>query len=122
MMKHFDMEEFACKCCGELPANGMNPVLLEALDLLREEYGKPIYVSSGWRCPSHNAAVGGVPDSQHVLGNAADIYVDGDYEEFYNLVLDMELFDGVGHYPTQEFVHVDMRLNGIAPNEYQWEG
>lgn len=121
-MKYFDMEEFACKCCGELPADGMNLVLLAALDQLREEYGKPIYVSSGWRCPSHNAEVGGVSNSQHVLGNAADIYVDGDYEEFYNLVLDMGLFDGVGHYPNDEFVHVDMRLNGVAPNEYQWEG
>ena len=120
-MKHFVLEEFQCKCCRELPVDGMNPVLLEALDQLREEYGKPIYVSCGYRCPSHNAEVGGVSNSQHLLGNAADIYVDGNYEDFYNLVLDSGLFDGVGSYPCSEFIHVDERNDGNIPNEYTWE-
>lgn len=43
------------------------------LDPLREMYGKPIYISSGYRCPRLNKAVGGVPGSQHKTGQAADI-------------------------------------------------
>ena len=50
--------------------------LVEAvLDPLRHEYGGPIYVSSGYRCPRLNKAVGGAETSQHVKGEAADIYV-----------------------------------------------
>lgn len=45
------------------------------LDPLRERYGRPIHVSSGYRCPRLNKAVGGAPTSQHVKGEAADIYV-----------------------------------------------
>ena len=43
------------------------------LDPLREWYGKPIYVNSGYRCPELNKAVGGVENSYHVSGCAADI-------------------------------------------------
>ena len=45
------------------------------LDPLREWYGKPIYVNSGYRCPALNKAVGGVANSQHLTGQAADIDV-----------------------------------------------
>ena len=43
------------------------------LDPLREAWGKPIKVNSGYRCRALNKAVGGVPASQHMLGQAADI-------------------------------------------------
>lgn len=43
------------------------------LDPLREWYGKPITVNSGYRCPELNQAVGGARTSQHVRGEAADI-------------------------------------------------
>lgn len=43
------------------------------LDPLRECYGKPIYVNSGYRCPELNKVVGGVENSYHVSGCAADI-------------------------------------------------
>ena len=53
--------------------------LIEAvLDPLREAYGKPIYVSSGYRCKELNAAVGGAKNSQHLTGMAADTYVKGE--------------------------------------------
>ena len=44
----------------------------QLLEPLRDALGGPIYISSGWRCPRLNAAVGGVLDSQHVTGEAAD--------------------------------------------------
>ena len=45
----------------------------QVLDPLREWYGKPIYVNSGYRCPELNKVVGGVENSYHVSGCAADI-------------------------------------------------
>ena len=47
------------------------------LDPLREALGRPIAVSSGYRSPLVNRAVGGASSSQHVLGQAADITVPG---------------------------------------------
>jgi hypothetical protein len=47
----------------------------EVLDPLREAWGGPIRVNSGYRCPELNKAVGGTPSSQHQRGEAADITV-----------------------------------------------
>lgn len=49
------------------------PRLVAALEELRELVARPIVIVSGYRCPVHNAAVGGAPHSQHMLGTAADI-------------------------------------------------
>lgn len=121
-MQYFTDGEFACKHCGELPEGGMNPVLMERLDALRAMYGKPVYCSSGYRCEYWNWVNGGVSDSQHLKGNAADIWVDGDYETFKDLVLASGLFDATGIYREQQFIHVDVRDNGDNPNFYYWEG
>lgn len=43
------------------------------LDPLREAWGRPIYVNSGYRCPALNKAVGGATTSEHMTGQAADI-------------------------------------------------
>lgn len=118
---YFDDSEIVCRCCGE-GVGIVSDILLERLDALRGMYGHPIYCSCVYRCPSHNYEVGGVWNSQHVIGTAADIYVDGDYEEFYQLVINSQLFDGVGHYSIEEFVHVDVRDDGESPNYYLWEG
>lgn len=56
------------------------------LDPLREWYGKPIYVNSGYRCPKLNKAVGGVKNSQHLTGQAADIDV-------HNTIENRKLFE-----------------------------
>lgn len=68
---HFTRAEFACKDgCG---ANQPHPRLLDALERLRREVGRPIRIVSGVRCCPHNAAVRGAKRSQHVHGLAADI-------------------------------------------------
>ena len=54
--------------------------LISALDKIREQYGKPIIVTSGYRCPELNRAVGGVKSSQHVKGEAADLVGRNDNE------------------------------------------
>lgn len=119
-MLHFKDSEFACKHCGKLPANGMNPVLLAKLDHLRTLVEAPIIVTSGYRCPVHNRNEGGVSNSQHVLGNAADIVCR--YTSVSKLAEKARQlgFDGIGVYPKSNFVHVDCRSNGEEPCEYNW--
>ena len=117
MALYFEEYEFACPCCGEIE---ISPLLIAKLDVLRRLYGHPIHISSGYRCEAHHREIGGVIDSQHVEGNASDIWVDGDYEKFHQLVLRSNFFDAVGSYPSQEFVHVDIRNDGSTPNYYIW--
>lgn len=61
---------------NRLPKNlvgNVQGLIDRVLDPLREWYGRPVYVNSGYRCPELNAAVGGVPNSFHLTGCAADI-------------------------------------------------
>lgn len=69
-MKHFRKTEFACPCCGR---NEMDPAFLEKLDRARDWAGVPFRITSAFRCPAHNAKVGGRPDSNHMDGQAVDI-------------------------------------------------
>lgn len=119
LSEHFSREEFACHHCDQLPAEGISKALLEGLETLREAVDRPIHVTNGYRCPEHNAEVGGVEDSQHVQGCAADIWVDG-YTAFALGQLCSEIFDGVGVYVADDFVHVDMRDNGQSIGQYVW--
>ena len=57
--------------------DNMRALIENVLDPLRERYGHPIYVSSGYRCPKLNKAVNGAINSQHMRGEAADIYAKG---------------------------------------------
>lgn len=52
------------------------------LQPLRNAWGKPLTVTSGYRCPALNKAVGGVENSAHTTGYAADITTTGDLDEF----------------------------------------
>lgn len=73
---HFQKSEFACKCgCG---FDGINYKLVDILERIRSHFGdKPIIITSGCRCAKHNANVGGVQGSRHVLGKGADFYIKG---------------------------------------------
>jgi hypothetical protein len=51
----------------------MEKLIERVLDPIRSLYGKPIYVNSGFRCPTLNKVVGGAKNSQHLEGKAADI-------------------------------------------------
>jgi hypothetical protein len=61
----------------------INLVYLAAyvLEPLREAMGEPIKIGSGYRCPALNRAVGGVSNSQHMKGQAADLCIDGDLKK-----------------------------------------
>ena len=104
-MKYFRKEEFLCRCgkC-EMPAEvEANIVALveNVLDPAREKFGKPITVNSGYRCPKYNAAVGGVANSQHMRGEAADI-TSADNEQLAKIIEENARFDQLICYPYQE--------------------
>lgn len=110
MSKYFTDEELRCKCCGELPPGGIDPHLLDVLDDIREEVGQPLELSCAYRCPKHNEEVGGVSNSQHVEGTAADILVPACWkvDELADVARRCGA-DGIGLYYNQDFVHVDTR-------------
>ena len=74
-IKYFKRSEFACKCgkyCNGYPAE-IDMKMVKIADAIRERIRKPISVNSGLRCKTHNANVGGVSNSQHLYGTAADL-------------------------------------------------
>lgn len=72
--KDFNRKEFACPCCGK---DNIDMRLVETVQAIRDAVGAPVIVNSGVRCAKHNKAVGGAPNSSHLSGYAADIYVRG---------------------------------------------
>ena len=77
-IQYFTRSEFACRCgkCGGFPAEPEDKLLMLA-ERVREHFGSAVLVSSGVRCQSHNAAVGGVSNSRHLTGKAMDFRVVG---------------------------------------------
>lgn len=65
----------------------LDELVEKILDPLRAAYGMPINVTSGYRCPALNKAVGGVSDSVHQLGYAADLQVGGSFTKFRDFVV-----------------------------------
>ena len=81
------------------------------LDPLREKFGKPIIVTSGYRCKELNKAVGGAAKSQHMSGEAADIRTVEDSKsankELFNLIIEHGLpFDQLINEHDYDWVHV----------------
>lgn len=74
MRNYFRKHELECHgldCCEH--SAPVNPLLQLALNKFREIIGKPVFLSSAFRCIRHNREVKSEDTSQHVLGNAADI-------------------------------------------------
>lgn len=95
----------ACRCgCG---FDAFDAELLDVLTEVREKFG-PVQITSGNRCPTHNAVVGGSTDSKHTKGLAADIktpaspkvvaeFLEKKYPNKY----------GIGRYAS--WTHIDVR-------------
>ena len=109
---NFKSTEFDCHgsgCCSETL---IDEQLVEYLQDIRDHFGKPVTVSSAYRCATHNKNVGGATGSRHMKGQAADIYINGvkpaeiaKYAESIGIL-------GIGLYETDKdghFVHIDTR-------------
>lgn len=111
-MNHFQLAEFNCPCCGK---HSMDALFLVALDRAREFAGVPFQITSGYRCPKHNAEVGST-STNHTSGKAADIAA-ADVTTRGKIVKGLYLagFTRVGISFKNGFVHVDSNdSNGEA--------
>ncbi|WP_195270791.1 D-Ala-D-Ala carboxypeptidase family metallohydrolase [Eubacterium sp. 1001713B170207_170306_E7] len=106
---HFLMDEYVCDCpgyCDGWPAV-MDPELLEKIEELRCYFDQPIIITSGVRCERRNAEVGGIENSWHRYGHAADLYCPGvPYDEVAAAARALGL--GVIEYPDQQFDHCEI--------------
>ena len=115
MTKNFKLKEFECKGGCDMPLEVYENIikLASQLQFLRDYTGRPITINSAYRCPDHNAKVGGSKTSQHLLGKAADITIQSlKPAEVFVLIEDLidmghMLQGGLGLYDT--FVHYDIR-------------
>ena len=122
---HFTYKELACRCCGSYTAD---PRLLLCLEWLRHEISlmrnadTPIIITSGYRCPQHNAAVGGSKSSLHMLGLAADFVKPAgiDWRPLYDRLSSLPLVGGLGLYPRRNFIHVDVRTKNPNGSSVTW--
>lgn len=116
---NFSRDEFACKCCGKAP---MDPAFMDMLQSLRHEFGKPMPISSGYRCPDHNSRVSSTGhNGPHTTGQAADIAVSrrDAYEMLQHAV---RIFTGIGiqQKGNGRFIHLDMVDSSNHPRPTIW--
>ena len=112
---NFKVKEFAC-------TDGSDPIfidteLVNVLQKIRSHFGKPVTITSAYRTPARNKAVGGQTYSQHLYGKAADIKVKGvapkKVAEYAEKLLPNK--GGIGTYST--FTHIDVRQT-----KARWKG
>ena len=120
----FKVREFACKGSDAVRIDDELVVLLQCI---REHFGKPVHITSGYRTAEHNAAVGGSKSSQHLLGRAADFYIESvpvaTVAAYAETLLPGR--GGIGWYPKDAahpkrmtgWVHIDTRAN-----KSRWRG
>lgn len=90
--------------------DAVRELVLTVLQPLRDAWGEPLHINSGYRCPRLNAAVGGAATSQHVKGEAADIKAPNPIK-LAQLAYDLGLpYDQMIIYPT--FVHFSHKKGG----------
>lgn len=109
LSENFKVKEFACNDGSDTVL--ISDELVELLQKIRDHFGVAVVINSGYRTSAYNKKVGGVSNSQHVKGTAADIVVKGvdplavgQYVEYI-----MPDHGGIGVYQT--FTHVDVRSN-----------
>jgi hypothetical protein len=104
---YLSLREVQCKCsypdCNRVLINRRTA---ESFYLLREYFGSPIFINSGYRCQRHNADIKGSVNSYHVIGCALDIRPSDPLEFDKLLQLAEKYYDVVISYKAQGFIHV----------------
>lgn len=125
LSKNFSRKEFTCQCgCG---FDNVDLRLVKTLQVIRDAAQHPIVIMSGCRCSSHNKAVGGVANSSHLKGLAADFYISGwSNNRLGNLILSLfikrQIPDLAFTYKikgkTNTSVHLDVDQSKLRSNKF----
>lgn len=96
-------------------ARNINLLVDNVLDPVRDKFSTPVIITSGYRCPQVNKLVGGVNNSQHMSGCAADFHVEGFtpsmmYQVFL-YIFDTLAFDQLIYYRSKNIIHVSYTEN-----------
>ena len=113
LSNNFSVAEFSCHGNGCCSTTKIDDKLVEYLQKIRDHFGKPVTISSGYRCPQHNGATKNASKtSRHTKGQAADIVVDGVVPAEVAKYAESIGIKGIGLYETGRdgyFVHIDTR-------------
>ena len=113
--QYVSLEEYQCPHCGELPPTFNGELLLvysqlfDDFSVIRGQWGKAIPISSGYRCPKHNASIGGALLSAHIFGLALDLDVNPDeVDDLNSLIEEVASHLRRGKYTEAgSFIHID---------------
>lgn len=109
-MSHFSYATDPMLACPHCKHKGIEPDFLFRLDGLRDAVGFPLRVSSGYRCPAHNARVSSTgEDGPHTTGRAVDLAVTH-WQAYQVVAAAVKLgFTGIGvkQHDTGRFIHID---------------
>jgi len=130
LTEHFSLSEFELSSIAQahgldnsVPENlipNLQNLCEQILEPLRQHVGVPVVITSGYRCPELNRLVGGVPNSQHLLGEAADIVVPpslssnlSSLSSWFYWLLDNTHFDQLGFEQSgsTKWIHVSCKLD-----------
>jgi len=109
--EHFSFEEIVCPCCERVKIIPAFYTHMDLLEDMRQRFELPIIITSGYRCPEHNAEIGGALNSWHQLF-ATDIRPEWGHgfehklRNMYRLALILN-FGGIGYYTG--WIHLDTR-------------
>ena len=137
-MKYFSVSELCASATALREGIGNRPskcayhllhvLVQQLLDPIREAWGEPIVVSSGYRCKELNTLIGGVKNSHHILGCAADIIAGNraDHRKLFRLIIKMQqeglirftqlIWEGDGRWIHISYVPSDLRCQVIEEN------
>jgi zinc D-Ala-D-Ala carboxypeptidase len=116
---NFSENEFKCSHCGKVD---MQPAFMARMQQLRNMYGKPIVISSGYRCPEHPIEAAKATPGVHAMGIAADVVVSGtDAYEILKHAFTLG-FAGIGVQQKGggRFIHLDIMRSVPRPNVWSY--
>ena len=123
LSENFTLNEFQCRC-GEIRCHLtlVHPKLVETLQTLRELLARPLYLSSGFRCVSHNERIGGLVRSYHTRGMAADVVcaTGAQMDELAEAAAGIPAIGAIGSYPGRGYLHLDVRPRGDGGTAIRW--
>ena len=110
-IEYFHRSEFKCNCggkyCGGYPVEPKK-ALVQTADRVRKHFGAAALVSSGVRCPQHNANVGGVSNSRHLYGKAMDFCITGKTAQQVLAYVQSQRSIRYAYAIDQNYVHMDV--------------